>query len=257
MPIPFLIAGGAVLAGAAGVGSAINGAMKVSVVKNKIESANRKHESNRYSFERKVKSTDMILDDLGELQVEILASFEKFSDVIEKIQNRPKFHEINKDRTELSKIDDISIRNAYLGANLILSSISGAAIGTLGGYAVSGMATSAVMALETASTGTAISELSGVAATKATLAAIGGGSIAAGGGGIALGTTILGGATLGVGLLAGGIILNSTGNKMLNDADKVWDSMKSAEKKMDKIIIFLDELSEYSKKINENSIYIK
>lgn len=46
------------------------------------------------------------------------------------------------------------------------------------------------MALGTASTGTAIFALSGAAATNATLAALGGGSLAAEGGEIALGTTI-------------------------------------------------------------------
>lgn len=43
-----------------------------------------------------------------------------------------------------------------------------------------------------ASTGTAISTLSGAAATNATLACLGGGAIVAGGGGIAAGTTVLG-----------------------------------------------------------------
>lgn len=47
-----------------------------------------------------------------------------------------------------------------------------------------------------ASTGTAISSLSGAAATNATLAALGGGSLAAGGGGMALGNAVLGGITV-------------------------------------------------------------
>lgn len=52
--------------------------------------------------------------------------------------------------------------------------------------------TSAVMAFGAASTGTAISSLSGAAATNATLAWLGGGSLAAGGGGMAAGTAVLG-----------------------------------------------------------------
>lgn len=47
-----------------------------------------------------------------------------------------------------------------------------------------------------ASTGTAISSLSGAAATNATLAALGGGALASGGGGMALGSTVLGGVTV-------------------------------------------------------------
>ncbi|MDF5718281.1 MAG: hypothetical protein PUP93_31545 [Rhizonema sp. NSF051] len=47
-----------------------------------------------------------------------------------------------------------------------------------------------------ASTGTAISTLSGAAATNAMLAWFGGGAIAAGGGGMALGAAVLGGITV-------------------------------------------------------------
>ncbi len=68
------------------------------------------------------------------------------------------------------------------------------------------IATTGAMALVgvygTASTGTAISGLSGAAATNATLAWFGGGSVAAGGGGVAAGTAVLaaGGAIIAVGV---------------------------------------------------------
>lgn len=68
---------------------------------------------------------------------------------------------------------------------------------TFQGVAISGLAVgatwSAVGVLATASTGTAISTLSGVAATNATLAWFGGGSLATGGLGMAGGTAVLGG----------------------------------------------------------------
>jgi hypothetical protein len=70
---------------------------------------------------------------------------------------------------------------------------SGAAVG--GGVATGSLA--AVGAFGTASTGTAISTLSGAAATNATLAWFGGGAVAAGGWGITWGTVVLtGGSTL-------------------------------------------------------------
>lgn len=102
------------------------------------------------------------------------------------------------------------------------------------------------MALGTASTGTAIASLSGVAATNATLAALGGGALAAGGGGMALGTAVLGGATLGVGLLVGGIIFNITGSKLSDKADEAWYQMLKAEEKIKKICAYLSELRKYS-----------
>jgi len=58
----------------------------------------------------------------------------------------------------------------------------------------------------TASTGTAIASLSGIAATNATLAALGGGTLAAGGGGVAAGTVVLAGiSATGVGIIAAGV----------------------------------------------------
>ncbi|MCK9893607.1 hypothetical protein [Frankia sp. AgB32] len=92
----------------------------------------------------------------------------------------------------------------------------GHALGAVAGGAVAGTAVAAgasaatittVGALATASTGTAISGLSGAAATNATLAWLGGGSIAAGGGGVAAGTAVLAGIAAAPALLAfGGVV---------------------------------------------------
>lgn len=70
--------------------------------------------------------------------------------------------------------------------NMIAGGI-GAATGALASAATLGL----VATLGTASTGTAIAGLSGAAATNATLAWIGGGSLAAGGGGVAAGSAIM------------------------------------------------------------------
>ncbi|MFI6869136.1 hypothetical protein [Nocardia sp. NPDC050406] len=74
-------------------------------------------------------------------------------------------------------------------------SAAGAGAGFAAGTAVAGLAPSAAMwvatTFGTASTGTAISTLSGAAASQAALAWLGGGALAAGGGGTAAGTTLL------------------------------------------------------------------
>lgn len=118
------------------------------------------------------------------------------------------------------------------------------------------------MAFGTASTGTAISALSGAAATNATLAALGGGSLAAGGGGIALGTTILGAATLGVGLLVGGVIFSCTGSKLSSKAEKAWEQMVSNEQRINKICNYLFDLQRTAERYNATllrmrSLYMK
>jgi hypothetical protein len=77
------------------------------------------------------------------------------------------------------------------------------AVGTMGGVAVWFGSQAAVVAFGTASTGTALSSLSGAVAAKATMAWFAGGAISAGGGGVAMGTIILTGGVAIVGIVLG------------------------------------------------------
>ncbi len=193
------------------------------------------------------------MDELGKLELNILQGFKEFSDTIEKIQNRPRFKEYNKDGVRLPEYNIEELCDVSVGAGVLLGGLGGAALGTAGGFAAAGATISAVMALGTASTGTAIASLSGVAATNATLAALGGGSIAAGGGGIALGTTVLGAATLGVGLLVGGAIFSITGGKLSDKADEAYRQMKKAKETINSACKYLSDLEEIAIKY-KNSI---
>ena len=73
----------------------------------------------------------------------------------------------------------------------VLGSVGGAAVGAAAGGAAAYATFTAAAMFGTASTGAAIPGLSGVAATNATLALLGGGSLAAGGAGVAGGTMLL------------------------------------------------------------------
>ena len=86
------------------------------------------------------------------------------------------------------------------GVEVLKGILGGGATGISTAAGVSGL----VGIFGSASTGTAISTLSGVAASNATLAWLGGGSLAVGGGGIALGTTVIGGLVAGPAILAVG-----------------------------------------------------
>jgi hypothetical protein len=75
------------------------------------------------------------------------------------------------------------------------SAVAGVA-GTIGGAVTGGAIMATAIALGTASTGTAISTLSGAAAVNAALAWLGGGTLAAGGWGVAGGMVVVSGGTL-------------------------------------------------------------
>lgn len=252
MPLPIILGAAAAVAAAGGVGSGINGAVKMKEANDTMKSADRRHQNNIARFDKTSESTNKVMDKLGGLELEILHSFDDFSNTIEKIQNRPQFKEYSKAGVKLPTYDKEALKNVSVGAGVLLGGLGGAAVGTAGGFAAAGATTSAVMALGTASTGTAIASLSGAAATNATLAALGGGAIAAGGGGIALGTTILGATTLGVGLLVGGVIFNITGGKLSDKADEAWEQMKKAEKTINTACVYLNDLKSTAQKYTES-----
>lgn len=251
MPLPFILGAAAAIAAAGGVGSGIHGAKKMKDANDTIKSADSRHRANIKRFDETSEATNKAMDELGALELDILKSFQEFSDTIEKIQNRPQFKEYSKDGVKLPKYDKEALKSVSVGAGVLLGGLGGAAVGTAGGFAAAGATTSAVMALGTASTGTAIASLSGAAATNATLAALGGGALAAGGGGIALGTTILGATTLGIGLLVGGVIFSVTGGKLSDKADEAWDQMKKAENTINSACEYLNNLKSASVKYKQ------
>lgn len=250
MPLPVILGIAAGIAAVGGVGSGISGAVKMKDANDTLRIARDKMEENQNKVEKANKASTAVMDELGKLELNILSSFEAFSDIMEKLQNRPKFNETTVDGVTIPQYDPIDIKNASIGAGVLVGGLGGAAAGTAGGFAAAGATTAAVMALGTASTGTAIASLSGAAATNATLAALGGGAIAAGGGGMALGSAILGASTLGVGLLVGGVIFNVTGSKLSDKADEAYHQASEAEKQAKKICSYLNKLKSVADQYN-------
>lgn len=251
MPLPFILGGIAAAAAVAGVGSGIKGGMKMKDANDTMESAKRMQRRAINKFEENNKKTTKQMDSVGKAELSILSSFEEFVDLMENIQGRPEFEKYSKEDIKLPEYTAEELREVSVGAGVLMGGLGGAAAGTAGGFAAAGATTSAVMALGTASTGTAIASLSGAAATNATLALLGGGTIAAGGGGVALGTAVLGGATLGVGLLVGGMIFNVTGSKLSEKADEAYSQARKTEKSVDEIVGYLKELYESAKSFED------
>ncbi len=242
MPLPLIIGISAAIAGSAGVGLGIHGSVKMKHANDVLKNAQKKNDSNNARLKRVSQNTCKVMDTLGENEMNVLSKFQRFSDLFERIKNRPEFADLKIGNVSIPKFEGEEIKKISVGASVIVGGLGGAVLGTAGGFAASGATTAAVMALGTASTGTAISALSGAAATNATLAALGGGSLAAGGGGMALGATILGAATLGVGILVGGAIFCFTGITLSSKADEARNQMISNEKEINKICIYLAKL---------------
>ena len=114
--------------------------------------------------------------------------------------------ELNKLRIDKAAFAELKTMG-NIASSLLEGGVTGAASGALAAFG----AYSAASALATASTGTAISALSGVAASNATLAFFGGGSLAAGGLGMAGGAAVLA-------LLVMGVIIGAKGGKNLEEA---------------------------------------
>ena len=247
MPLPLILGIAAGVAAITGVTAGGKGAKDMADANDTLNKAKKRDEENQKRHKSIDEEACKSMDELGTLEINILSSFQQFADVIEKIKNRPSFAEIKISNVEIPKFDFKELEQASVGAGILVGGLGGAALGTAGGFAASGATTAAVMALGTASTGTAISSLTGIAATNATLAALGGGSIAAGGGGIALGSLVLSGATLGVGLLVGGVIFSMVGSNISDKADKAYNQMLENEKVINKICKYLEELNVVAK----------
>jgi hypothetical protein len=111
-----------------------------------------------------------------------------------------------------------------------------------------------VGAAGTASTGAAISGLSGAAAQSATMAWLGGGSLAAGGGGVALGATALNFVTVGPALLVTGLVFNGQGEKTVTRAREYEAEISIA---VEKQAAFCNRLGEVQTRVRELSVGLR
>jgi hypothetical protein len=151
-------------------------------------------------------------------------------------------------KEDIADMEDLGIRSANLAKGAAGSSLIGA-IALLGTKAA---VLQGVVAFASASTGTAISGLTGAAATNATLAFLGGGSVASGGGGMAAGAMVLGGITAGaflaVGALTGGILLSAHGSRALTMATQYAAKVEKGIATLEILWATMDGISE---RVNE------
>lgn len=209
-----LALGGAVL----GVGAGAAGVADMNEAKEIGKRAQKRHEDAVIRLKVDWEATNNLAEEYGQLQLDVMMStIGRFVDFIERNIGKA----TQSEKEFLDGLDGISVqqvkeyKTAALQAQQFFKGGAKAIGAATAGYGgAMGLATS----VGVASTGTLIGSLSGAAATNATLAWLGGGSLAAGGGGMALGSLVLGGITVGPAVLIGGFVLAGEGEKALTKA---------------------------------------
>lgn len=247
MPIPLILGGAALISGAVGLSKGKKALSNNREAKDIIENAKYRFESKKEELERKKEQTAETLSEYGILKLNVwneqIGKFVKLFENIKKVDLESKVyledeltHNVN--NFELKEMKDISLK----AGEVIAGGVQSLGVGALAGVASYGGA----MMFGTASTGTAIASLTGVAATNATLAWLGGGSLAAGGLGVAGGTMILGGLVAGPVLVVGGMFLEAKSKKRLAEAEKFRAEVEVAIEQIDNAICALDGIQEVS-----------
>ncbi len=229
MLVPLLFGGAALLMGVKGVKDLISGVNNFSKAEKIIKDANERYQSEYDSTLIIVE--DFINKDLAEIGkkkseamkvrkrlIEILVRFIKKY----KISNLPLPENVNvKDIIEEAEIEIVQLVEGIKILEGLVKSASAAGLAYVG-------AIGTAVAIGTASTGTAISALSGIAARNAILAWFGGGSLAAGGGGMALGSIVLGSFVIAPATMFGGMVLNKYSEGKMSEA-KAYEAKIEAE----------------------------
>lgn len=218
MPIPFIIAGIALAAGAYGVKKGFDAKSDFNDANETNEQAQRIYDGSARKLETTREKTQDSLRALGELKFNLYQNkLIPFVAAFKKIHNIDFQHDAIEDELQLAvdHADMTDIENATLKMTDIVSGgIMSLGTGGLAGLAAYG----SVGLLASTAGGTAIGGLSGVAATNATLAWLGGGALSAGGLGMAGGAYVLGSIVAGPVLAVGGMMLASKAEEAKHNA---------------------------------------
>ena len=232
MALPFILAGAALLAGGIGVKKGIDAKEDFDRAERIGRRAKRNHEDAIESLESEREKTNQSLQDLGRLKVSIFSDQIKY--LVDEIKKRKKAKskmtgfEQMVEELNLPQMEKMVLGSLDIEKGLASGAASGALMG-LGAYGSVGM-------LASASTGTAIASLSGAAATNATLAWLGGGSLAAGGFGM------LGGLVAGPAIAITGFVMASKAEEALTKARDYESEVDQAIEKINSMEIVLKGL---------------
>ena len=238
--IPLVVGAVSAAAGALGLKKGFDAKKIFEEAREIGESAQRRYKRRIDELNKKRTIVNQELESLGEFKKK--AFVDTLGYVVQQLKNaRSSVDGIDEQITGID-VREVDIFDKELTEISALEISTGAAQGLTAGTAGAFGAYGTVGLLASASTGTAISSLSGAAATNATLAWLGGGSLASGGLGIAGGTWVLGGLVAGPALAIAGYALASKAEEALTKAEEYKAEVNQAIAELQSPTLLLDAI---------------
>jgi len=244
MPLPFIIAGAAIGLAGAGIKKGFDAKQKNEEAENIVASAENRLVIPLENFKKKQKGIEDFLSDFARFKIMIFkVQIQNFINFIKTCKASAN-SELNIENISLTNEE---LHNLELEITTVQDMSSGLAKGATSGALIAFGTYGAVGTFAAASTGTAISTLSGAAATNATLAWLGGGSLAIGGGGMALGTAVLGGVIAAPLIAITGFSMNSKAEKNLTTAHEYSEDV---DIEIERMQLKIEEFKAIKKSVN-------
>ena len=240
---------GAIATGTAiGAGSALSGAGKMIEASDIKDQADQKLNQSETALEKAEESMNKALVKLGEVKRNIWGELDNYIEIVSKVKNVPRHGALSIDGSVVfDKMDMASMKNVSSALN---SAITGG-IASLAGGSLIGFATgSGLTSIATASTGTAIAGLNGAAATNASLAALGGGSLEVGGLGMAGGTIVANALAFAPAIAISGMMISKKGTKKLDSAKEYAAEVDKYEEEVKATSAVMKKLKKLSERMN-------
>ncbi|WRG07681.1 glycine zipper family protein [Helicobacter pylori] len=237
MPLPFILAGVALAAAGYGVKKGIDALDADCEADEFIKKAEVLKEEATKKAESTQSDCKLAFARFGEKKLRVLShSISNFLDHFHQLKHsRITIEGINMQDIQKQVLDARKITNQYREVDFF--DVSGAvAWSAIGGVLAAYGAYAGVGMLANTAGGVAIAELSGVAATNATLAWLGGGALSVGGFGMVGGMAVLGGLIAGPALAILGALSADKMEKKRDDAKAYCSQVEAAVKKADAMI---------------------
>lgn len=226
-----------------GVGLAAKGAADIVQARLLARDARTRHETALVDLEAAQKTVHERVAAYGIQQLETVDTvLGRFSDWIER--NEMAVNRLGHDPVDGVEVSVPELREMKDEVKQVQRWIKGGVAGAGVAIAAPKAALVGVAAFASASTGTPIASLTGAAATKATLAWLGGGSLASGGGGIAVGQAMLGLIAAAPAAFVGGITVAVVGSKQKTSAKQYVADVNVAIENVRVAITLLPMVSE-------------